>query len=484
MKVFDINSNKLAGCQSGNVRLQSQEHRNNSLTKECVCSTINRIGQVLFGVIVSLFTTGLTFFSRSIRGLFFQNRKAAEENVPMREPVPPTPVISSKAEVVGPAQMMSVRESEDGIAIFKEAIGKIHSCMSSLLTKKKTPGIVFHHSSFNHCVFSLDTDPNYIFKMNLPGMDALPKEYCMEERYEQIIRARTVCRVHQLGLLVIPKVKPFTVKVGDQEYGLLAEERLDFHADRGAQRHYFQRYASDLTEAIRQLAVFICKTGYSDVCWRNNPILEKSLDEPRCRKIGLFDLEEMKGAEIGLFGHTSGIRQGLVGCVTAEQGEMVKRVAEEYGVSTASFARAHHKRKQAIAYGEQLKNIYADRGITGDEPIEVDVSALEFPEYPQKQAEIRECAKEVVDEINRQIEQAPLCATVRGRRMIIIDENTPIAQKKYFTLIDPAKDSDCRTAEEYYWNTYFGYVIKKLLTSQILLDIDYYVNGCECLIQV
>src|SRR5690606_32895894 len=161
-----------------------------------------------------------------------------------------------------------------------------------------------------------------------------------------------------------------------EKYDIIAERKLDLNPSESAQEQYFEEYASSLNETIRQLAVFICNTGYSDVEWRNNPVLNNSLNEFGQRKIGLIDIEEMDSKTTGLFGGGFG-RRGLVRCVNEEQGKIVEKVAKQNSVSTSSFASAYSRRKEELEKVRKLKKYYDTNNIvTGYEPLKVDVSTL------------------------------------------------------------------------------------------------------------
>ncbi len=280
---------------------------------------------------------------------------------------------------------ISKAELQQGISISGEIISKIQICMENILQRKEEGNIKFYNSQWTQRVFELDTDPGLIFKMDAY---AINKDSPLNNRYQNMIYAQTVIRTHQLGLLIIPHAKLFTVDLGDEKHEIIAEQKMNINPHESAQEEYFLDYADSLNETIPQLALFICKTGYSDVEWRNNPILNNSFDG-KDRKIALIDLEEMKSATDGLFGGAFG-RRGLVECVNEEQGEVVKTIAEENGISTSFFESAYSQRKKELEDGRKLKEYYRKKEIIkGNEQIKIDENALDFSTNSEKTKELK-----------------------------------------------------------------------------------------------
>ncbi len=227
------------------------------------------------------------------------------------------------------------------------------------------------------------------------------------------------------------------------------------------QEQNFHDYATSLNEAIRQLAVFICKTGYSDVRWRNIPVLNNSLDENGNRKIALIDIEEMDSPEVGLFG---GARtRGLVRCVNEEQGKIVEEVAKRNWIKTRYFANAREWRRKEIEDENKLKEYYATKNITrGNEIIDVNENSVNSPEYPEHIKEIRKATKDLVQVINDQISKSSPEQSIKRRRSIYID---PFEERLEWLsrLIHRRPTELYETEEDYYDATYLGYVVKKLI---------------------
>jgi hypothetical protein len=144
----------------------------------------------------------------------------------------------------------------------------------------------------------------------------------MKARFYKIEQARAVCQEHRLNQLEIPRVVQFAVG----GYTVLAEERIAFSESPGAIAQHYQEAGCHLTTAINQLASFICLTVFSDVDYRNIPVLG-------CDQIGLIDLEEMDGPEIGIYGTGGHLpRKGLINCVSQLHQPLVQQIADIYRV--------------------------------------------------------------------------------------------------------------------------------------------------------
>ena len=209
-------------------------------------------------------------------------------------------------------------------------VAKIGRCMESILHRKACEGITFFDCQDNHRVFALDLAPEYIFKLATPfRRPSESRDDSMRARFLTIRKAIAVCKTHQLSLLIIPKGKLYRLKIDGVVHDLLVEERLeiDSGSDLGT------KYGSSLNEAVRQLARFVCLTGFSDVEWRNTPVLKERTDSLGNRMLALIDIEEMESEVVGLFGIGLG-HSGLIGCVSEEQRKIVLEVAQEHGVDT------------------------------------------------------------------------------------------------------------------------------------------------------
>ncbi len=210
-----------------------------------------------------------------------------------------------------------------GVTLTESTVQKVQSVMGSVLKKEENNGVKIYLGQKVHRIFSVDSEPNIIFKM------APDNNKKIERRYKNKVRAKTVCRIHDLDLLVIPGVRKFEVKHEGKKYTVIAEEKVEINPEESVQEKNYHDYADSLDETIRQLTVFICETGFCDMKWQNAPVVEKSLRNGN-RKIALIDIEEMESVEGGLFGEATFKRRGLVRCVNEKQGKIVLEEAKKH----------------------------------------------------------------------------------------------------------------------------------------------------------
>lgn len=444
--------------------------------RERTLSGLERFGRGLLGTVAVICTLCLGLFSKSVRNLFTKSK----ENIRFAVLAPKENLTKPKNEEYN----ISERELQQGISISEDTISKIQTCLKNVLQRREEGGVKLYNSQGDHRVFALDTAPGLIFKMKADkNCHTFGNDDSMKARYQTMINAQTIVRTHQLGLLVIPNAKLFTVNAEGEEYEIIAERKVDINPEESAQEQYFQDHAESLNETIRQLAIFICKTGYSDVEWRNNPMLNNSLDEHGNRKFALIDIEEMDNPETGLFGGGWG-RRGLVRCVTEEQGKIVETVAKQHGIQTGSFANAHARRKQEIEEGRKLKEYYTTKNITvGNEPIQIDESSLDFSEHPGKVEELRKVTKDVVQAINDEISKTSSEKSVKGRRYIYINTRHEPFLSPNYKLVEPGEDAYTtsqafKTNEDYHKATYLGYIVQKLIDLGVIHSlVNHNVHG-------
>jgi len=374
-------------------------------------------------------------------------------------------VLSKKETLSSEEKASSLHESgsQEKITLSKQTIDALKSCLDNVLENKEA-GVKLYNSRAAHRVFELEGVPDLIFKVSLFAGQ-------MRARYQNILKGQTICDTHKLGLLVIPKAELFTVQIDGREYDVLVEQKLDINPVESIQEHYYEEYADSLDEAIRQLALFICHSDYQDVEWRNNPVLNNSLDQQGNRKLGLIDLEGLGSAFVGLFGEEGGAR-GLVRCVNERQGLIVKQIADTHKIhySMGVFERVHRKRKEELEEGRQLKNYYTQKQIVqGNEPITIDINTLDFSLYqPDQQQKLRTLAIHVANKINEAIASSPQ-QTIKGRRFIdfnVNDDQTLL--QGHNTLIESVEDIGSLADDEYYLSTYLGYVLFQFVEEGLI----------------
>ncbi|HEY4831497.1 MAG TPA: hypothetical protein VIH61_02945 [Waddliaceae bacterium] len=393
---------------------------------------------------------------------------------------------------------ISKQELQNDVIISEDTISKIQSRMKNILQKKEEGGIKLYRCQQQHLVFSIDTVPEYIFKMNSTDLGHISKMNLIAECYTAMVDAQTVCRTHQLGLLVIPRAKLFTIEADGKKYDIIAEKILDFTPRISAQEQYFEEYASSLNAAIQQLAVFICKTNCSVVDWGNIPVLNNSLNEVGQRKIGLIHIEERLSKIQGLFGGVN--QRGLVRCVNEEQGKIVEEVAKQNALPINFFSEAYETRKKEIEDGRNLKEYYKKRNIvTGYEPIQVNIHTLgldltekdtikeyirnEEGKYVVKDERVitlEEVSKDVIEKINQSILQHPETDSVKGKRNIFLNtDNEP------FLIYGSLGLSEKYDSEEGYdaKNSWLHRIVDSLVTTGHLFrlngirDSGYYIQA-------
>lgn len=285
-------------------------------------------------LLTSLFSTNRTFYLKRVKSFLIKQKKIIRFAVKINQ---------------DEEQKKSILELQTGMAISE----KIKSKIVNQIKNEGIGGINFYESRLNHQVFSLDQFPGLIFKMG-----NISSTY---KRFQTMIKAQTIVRIHNLGLLYVPHAVYFTV--GDNgENCIIAEQKLKINPDPSAQKQYFHDYAANLNETIRQLAIFICQTGSSDIEWRNIPILDNREGPNKEKIIGLIDVEENNGPSNGLFGSDILFpRRGLVRCVNEEQGRIIEVVAKQHGIKRKPDSFSNTFEEAFIMRKEELKREASDK---------------------------------------------------------------------------------------------------------------------------
>jgi hypothetical protein len=347
-----------------------------------------------------------------------------------------------------------VHGSPQEIAISEESIAKIHNFVGGMLRSDKDYSLNMFKAGY-HLRLLDQTYPGLNFVLTKTShIGELFGDSPNKIRYEAMIDAQAVINTHKLGLLVIPNAKLFPTEIEGEKYEIFAEEKLNVTPFLNGQEQHDQGYTNSLDETIRQLAVFICKTGYSNVQREHIPILNNDLDLKKGnRKIALINIDKMEGllfegAAVGLFG--KGRQQGLVDYVNAEQAQIIKKVADgnrdENKIDTRAFDEAERKRKANLEEESKLKAYHEEKGITkGDELIQtmehefvefnedgfekkneivtfVAEQELTFPNNdPMDVENLKSYTLVLINEINEQIKTNANNKTVKERRTIFID---------------------------------------------------------------
>lgn len=286
----------------------------------------------------------------------------------------------------------------------------------------------------NNFVFKLKDDPRFVFKTSSPRYES---GKIIDDRFNNMLAAKRVCLINQLGLLVIPSAKK--IRIGKTDF--IVERVLDIDIGESFQEHLYKIHSKNLDKTFRQLAIFIAKTGFNDVAFRNIPLLNEEV----LRRVCLIDLEHMESASIGLKGSSFNGSRGLVRCASSK--EQIDSIIQEAGIQGVKLSdnlvkELREERLKEIEENDKLYARYADKGITGKEPIEVDINSLGLDlsqvhtssfitgkkmengewEVQQFTFTLEEVAKAVIDEINRKLqEEAPHQTSVKGKRHIFLN---------------------------------------------------------------
>jgi Family of unknown function (DUF648) len=348
------------------------------------------------------------------------------------------------------------KKLEKGINISEDTISRIQGLMPKILSGKDDDEIEWL-STGNNLVFKLQANPQLVFKIARPnhfyGNDKLPTggSEKTNERFENTIKAKEVCVANQLGLLIIPHAKKFNVNAQGNTYTFIAEESLNVNANESSQEHLYHTYSTKLNETARQLAIFIARTGFNDVAWRNIPVLNEPQEYSGPRRVGLIDVEHMKSVVNGFTGDANGSR-GLIRCATSEeQIDVIIKEARNQGVAITSKKAQELKQQRLdeLKADNQLQQMYKQNGIvTGKEPIQVDVDSLNLDLTEQGQIEVyardengkviienedvkwetqtitlRKATEDVIAEINKLIQKSSDAASVKGKRYVVLNTN-------------------------------------------------------------
>jgi hypothetical protein len=238
-------------------------------------------------------------------------------------------------KIIDPKQKL-----EKGMDISASTAAKIQKLIPKIILGQDDEAIEWLAKG-NNFVFKLKESPNIVYKMVPDGTMRMSEkgwmdsEAIIEERFANMVKAKRVCLVHDLSLLIIPHAKKIDVEASGSRYTLIAEEALDFEPNESSQEKLYHRYSTELNETAHQLAVFIAKTGFNDVTWRNIPILKEREGFQGSRRVALIDLEHMSSCVNGFLGDCNGSR-GLIHCVSEAQIDIVIATATQQGVAISA----------------------------------------------------------------------------------------------------------------------------------------------------
>lgn len=348
-------------------------------------------------------------------------------------------------KVIDPKQKL-----EEGMSISEATAAKIQELIPKIIKREKDENIEWQVSG--NLVFRLKGTPNIVFKMGRPGVSvarggkSLDSKAIIDERFANMVKAKGVCLAKDLGLLRIPHARKFEVNVGGVAYTLIAEEYLDVNPHESAQEELYRKVSTDLNETALQLAIFVAKTGFNDVIWRNIPIMNEAAGFHGPRRVALIDLEHMESAKNGFLGDYNGSR-GLIRCVSEEQIDTVIAEAKRQGIEIPKEAKI--RRLQELEDDKQLHALYARKGIvTGKEPLQVDLDSLGLDlnkvgqisvlarneegklikegddfKHEEQNVTLRKVTEDVIAEINKNIQSSSDRASTKGKRYLVLNTN-------------------------------------------------------------
>ena len=354
-------------------------------------------------------------------------------------------------------KVINVKEElEQGINISNSTIQKIQKVIKHI-EKGKEDNSIEWLSNYNNYVFKLKDQPNLVFKLTKQN-----SKEAAEKRFANMIKAKEVCLAYQLGLMVIPHAKK--IEVGNS--ALIVEEALNFNPDASAQEENYQKYSKDLNETARQLAIFIAKTGFNDVTWRNIPLIE---EEGR-KKVALIDIESMESAENGFIGDMNRSR-GLIRCVSRDQLDIVINEAKKANIDTQGFEKSINLRLQELETDEKLRQYHLRNNIKGKESIQPNIRSLDLDleaednyitmfDTPET-ITMKEVLDKIIFKMNKLIQKQSPQASLKGKRSITIDLNDyPFSSLKYLGIPDEIKRSVSPLTKEEEKQLWFHQIFK------------------------
>lgn len=312
---------------------------------------------------------------------------------------------------------------EEGIQLSEDIVSSITAYVLSPLSKgiidTKSDRVQWYASRNWHFIFSLKNAPSLIFR-------GCRNNEITEMQYSNMLYGRTVCRTHNLGLLVIPNAKKLSINFQGKPHTFIVERKPDAILDPDIQEKLFAEYADNLNEVIRQLAEFICVTGYSDVDFNKFCVLSNSRDRNANYKIALVNIGEMNDSLKGLFGNTES--RGLLRCVMPSQQQVVIDVAKKHmNLSEKQNSRFEKlishvdnilaSRRMEVHFGNVLAQFHKKNNIVkGNEPLSVDLESLGFS------GDRLITAQNVLGEINKQIANQSDRISIKHQRCVVINK--------------------------------------------------------------
>ncbi|MFI5335076.1 MAG: hypothetical protein ACHQT8_07985 [Chlamydiales bacterium] len=318
---------------------------------------------------------------------------------------------------------------------------------------RDNPALVWYRNNRN-LVFGLRDFPDFVFKMRQPGFGGgrnghnLHDRDMTEDRFANMVHAKEVCLANGLDQLVVPGARKIYAWLGNAQRPIIVERKQNIQCQESAQEHLWRtRPVGVMMDTARQLTTFIVKTGFSDVDWRNIPILHSSPAD--ATHVALIDLEEMEGARTGIFGSSWAWqpRRGLIRCLgSRELVGIAIAEARRHGITLPAQEEEELRRRaedERAAYNN-LQGFYLRNNLLNNprRPLEVDVSTLELNldeqgtyrvptgcdqdgdiVYRDEPFTLGKCATDVIAHINHTIANVPDGVSTKGMRSVLLDPN-------------------------------------------------------------
>ncbi len=346
------------------------------------------------------------------------------------------------------------KELEEGIEISDETTAKIQRLLVRILHPEDPDPEPEHpdseiewistHTHGKNLVFSFPETPDLVFKYARPNMFA--RQFDNSDPFDKIIKGREICLANNLDLLTMPHAKSLSVTASGQTCQIIAQERLSFNPDDTAQEELY-RTSSQLDESMRQLAIFILKSGYSKVHLGNIPILEDGSSPDAPKHIGLIDIEETLSLYDGIFGTHKG---GLISCLASEEqidlvfDEAKKRKRIFFEGYEGRIRAAKRKRLDEIAADQRLLQFYEDKGIAQNPREHIQIDDLDSLglgddldqegvylthitrfdgeiEWVQRRTTVRQTVLDIIERINESIDDSSDLSSTKGKRSVRIN---------------------------------------------------------------
>lgn len=330
-------------------------------------------------------------------------------------------------------------------------------------------------SKANNLVFSLKAAPDLVFKMAQPYRNIRTKKgwanakQLDEKRFANSVKAKEICLAHGLDLLEVPATRK--IEIGNQTIN--AEKRQKISSSQERQEDFYYEL-SGLNRTVKQLTTFGVKARFSDIAWRNIPILDDDPEYAGDRRVALIDVEEMESARVGIFGSKTpaGVitRTGLINCLTSEeQIDIALKEAKRCGMTSRKAKKIKADRLEGIHAYNQLQAYYKDKSIIDypNQPIQVDFDTLNLDLDRQAtrrittietrnglfdgktitdvQISLAEAVQDVVNEFNRLLQRNPEEGSIKRRRQLHIDTfNGNLSDSEWLpSVLEALKEQGC-----------------------------------------